>query len=242
MSVRAMRAGRTSTLDRDDGMEQRKFSVSRPRWLGAAVLAGILCASLIVFALPWRNGRVARSRPVTVSSPFKNTASDVAFVGDAVCTKCHEQLSRSYQHHAMGRLADLAGAANTPGLSEAKGVAFEARGLEYAVELRNGKVVHSETRKGAAGEVVARIEAEIAYVIGSGRRGRSYLVERDGFLFQSPISWYSQERRWGLSPDSRAKSNHFQRAVGPNCLFCHTNRYEPVDGMVGRYALPISRG
>ena len=89
------------------------------------------------------------------------------FRGDAVCAKCHEQLSRPYQHHAMGRSADMAGTANTPGLSEAKGVAFEARGFEYAVELRNGKVVHSETRKGATGEVVARIEAEIAYVIGS---------------------------------------------------------------------------
>lgn len=219
------------------------FSVGRPRWLGAAALVGVLCAGLLVFAPPWRHGRGARSRPLTASSPFKNTAPNVAFVGDAVCAKCHEGLSRSYQHHAMGRSAALAAPANTPGLSEATGRAtFEARGFEYAVELRDGKVVHSETRKGAAGEVVARIESEVAYVIGSGRRGRSYLVEHDGFLFQSPISWYAQEGRWDLAPDSRAGSSRFQRAISPNCLFCHTNRYEPVDDMVGRYAPPTFRG
>jgi len=238
-----MGVGRASTLDRGDGMGHRGFSMSGPRWLGAGVLAGVLCVGLLVVALARRDGRGARSRPVMVSSPFKNTASNVAFVGDAACAKCHESMSRSYQHHAMGRSADLAGAANTPGLSDGDGrAAFEARGFEYAVELRDGKVVHSETRKGAEGAVVARIEAEVAYVIGSGRRGRSYLVERDGFLFQSPISWYSQEERWDLSPDSRARSNHFQRAVGPSCLFCHTNRYEPVAGATGRYTPPTFRG
>jgi hypothetical protein len=238
-----MRAGQTSTLDRDDGMGHRGFTASRLRWLGAGVLAVLSCTSLLVLAPPWRHGRDARSRPVTVSSPFQNTAPNVAYVGDAVCAKCHEGLSRSYRGHAMGRSAALAGAVDTPGLSEGEGRAtFEAHGFEYAVERRDGKVVHSETRKGAAGEVVARIEAEVAYVIGSGRRGRSYLVEHDGFLFQSPISWYSQEGRWDLAPDSRAKSNHFQRAVGPNCLFCHTNRYDAVDGMVGRYSPPIFQG
>lgn len=224
-------------------MEHHERSSIRPRWLGAAVLVGVMCTCLLVFALTRKQAPEVRPRPATARSPFENTASNVAFVGDAVCARCHERLSRSYQHHAMGRSADLAGLDNTPGISESnRRATFEAHGFEYAVELRDGKIVHSETRKGTDGETLARIEAEIAYVIGSGRRGRSYLVEHDGFLFQSPISWYSQEERWDLSPDSRTSSNHFQRAVGPNCLFCHTNRYAAVEGMVGRYTPPIFQG
>ena len=31
------------------------------------------------------------------------------------------------------------------------------------------------------------------------RRGRSYLVAQDGYLFKSPISWYSEKNLWDLA-------------------------------------------
>jgi tetratricopeptide (TPR) repeat protein len=53
------------------------------------------------------------------------------------------------------------------------------------------------------------------YAIGSGRFTQSYLVETDGFLVESPITWYSSVARWDMSPGyDRPDHNSFERAVG----------------------------
>ena len=83
---------------------------------------------------------------------------------------------------------------------------------------------------------------KVTYEVGSGHRGRSYLIERDGRLFQSPISWYSQQGRWDLSPDSLVKNNHFERAIDSSCVFCHANRFDPVVGTINRYKSPTFQG
>ena len=48
--------------------------------------------------------------------------------------------------------------------------------------------------------MLAEIEAEVRFALGSGTRGIAFLIERDGFLFQSPIAWFAQQGRWDISP------------------------------------------
>src|SRR5207248_3744470 len=119
---------------------------------------------------------------------------------------------------------------------------FEANGLEYSIERRNGRVFHQETRRDPSGRIVARNEAEVQFVLGSGSQGLGYLIERDGFLFQSPISWYAHQRRWDLAPGYEKQNPHFDRPVVSTCLYCHANRVEPVAGTINRYQPPIFRG
>ena len=71
--------------------------------------------------------------------------------------------------------------------------------------------------------------------------GTAYLIERDGFLFQSPIAWYARARRWDLPPGYEKTNSHFERPITSACLFCHANRAEPVEGTVNRYRPPIFR-
>ena len=93
-----------------------------------------------------------------------------------------------------------------------------------------------------AGRAVAQVEAEVKYALGSGTRGISYLIEHDGRLFQSPISWYGQKRQWDLSPGYDVNNLHFDRPIEPNCLFCHANGVERFERSVNRYEQPIFRG
>ncbi len=44
------------------------------------------------------------------------------------------------------------------------------------------------------------MDLPVRYLIGSGRYCRSYVVEVDGFLQESPLTWYTAKRQWGLSP------------------------------------------
>ena len=89
----------------------------------------------------------------------------------------------------------------------------------------------------------ARTTAEARYVIGSGRQAMAFLIERgDGYLFESPITWYSRKRKWGLSPGYENDNPHFERFVKPTCLFCHSNRFDHVEGTENRYRQPIFQG
>ena len=103
-------------------------------------------------------------------------------------------------------------------------------------------MIHQETRRDASGRVIAQIEAEVQYVIGSGRQAFSYLIERDGFLFESPITWYAKDERWGLSPGYETRTSRFDRPILSECLFCHANRVERVTSAINRYRTPIFQG
>src|SRR5262249_9230133 len=78
-------------------------------------------------------------------------------------------------------------------------------------------------------------------IIGSGTHGRSYLIDRDGYLFQSSISWYANKPGWDLSPGCAADT-HFTRAVPDRCVFCHSNGAEPVEHSTTRFPPPLFRG
>lgn len=182
------------------------------------------------------------SSDITIyESPFLNTRPNVQYVGDAACVDCHQDIARHYSRHPMGRSA----AETTPTLLREfagnSGIQIERDGLTYRVLEREGKVWHRVERTDAAGKVVAVTEFPVAYEIGSGTRGKTYLVEREGRLFQSPISWYSEQKVWDLSPGYNTDLN-FNRVIGTHCLFCHVNRTAHMEETLNSYRSPIFHG
>src|SRR5262249_36593676 len=139
-------------------------------------------------------------------SPYKNTRPGVEYVGDAACARCHAEIAESYHQHPMGRSLIAVGSGPS---GEAERASFEAQGFHYPVERRGDRVIHEETRRDAQGRVIARNRGEARFAVGSGARGRTYLIDRDGYLFESPISWYSEGPRWDLSPGYRKGNAHF---------------------------------
>ena len=145
----------------------------------------------------------------------------------------------------MGRsLAPVSGMEDGPPAGSRAGLPIEHKGVRYTIEQRDGRVIHKASRRGADGNAFAEIEAEVRFALGSGTRGISYLIERDGFLFQSPIAWFAQHRRWDIAPGYGESSVRpdFERAIQPDCLFCHTNQFRAVAGTFNRYEKPIFRG
>jgi Tfp pilus assembly protein PilF len=207
--------------------------------LGLATAAGSVWRSSWVGSLIGR-GTGPAARPLAAGSPFRNIRPGVGYVGDAACARCHAEIARTYRNHPMGRsLHDL----KLARIPDTAPPAFQAQGLEYSVERRADRVFHKETRRDAGGRVVSEVEAEARYVIGSGEQALAFLLERgDGHLFQSPITWYSAKQRWDLSPGYEADNLHFERFIKPTCLFCHSNRFDHVEGTENRYRPPIFRG
>ncbi len=223
-------------------------------WLIAAAAALGVVAAIVAWQIavstapaPATAAATARgSRPPEIASPYANTRAGVAYVGDGACARCHGEIASTYRRHPMGRsLAPIeeAAAAEPAFDQSADGrTLFQADGLDYSIVRRGGRVFHREARRNGPGQPAIVDEAEVKYVLGSGNQGASFLVDRDGYLFQSPISWFTRERKWDLSPGYRKSNPHFGRGVVETCLYCHANRVEPVEGTVNRYEPPIFRG
>src|SRR5262249_55058747 len=118
---------------------------------------------------------------------------------------------------------------------------FEHLGFHFAVDRRGGRMIHRETQRDSSGRVRARLESDVHFAVGSGTRGRTYLVERDGYVLQSPISWYSGKGVWDLTPGLQVVE-HFERPAQAKCLFCHANGVEPVPHTLNRFRAPLFRG
>jgi predicted CXXCH cytochrome family protein len=171
----------------------------RRRWAVPAVLllAGLTAGGLILAAVarrprPEESGRKLAADPPlrALASPFLNTRPGVKYVGDAACAGCHRQVSRSYHGQPMGRSV----APVSPGEgAERYPATFEAPHLRLSVQRRGDRVYHKVVYRDAAGKIIPGLEpaeAEVVFAVGSGTQGRSYLVNREGYLYQSPISWY----------------------------------------------------
>lgn len=181
----------------------------------------------------WRRG----VEPAPPAAPAVNTASRLPlskpaadagdFVGSGSCAACHDTQAHSYAGHPMGYSTAPVAADPQSGIPETPESRFERDGLTYLVSRGPGTVEHSEQLRGPKGQVLAEQKVPVAFRIGSGRHGASYLVHEQGILRQSPISWFGETREFDLSPGfDRSSGTHFERLVGDDCLACHTGRLE----------------
>lgn len=221
------------------GSEHRARRNTRP---GPSAWAGLLLG-LAVAILAWGVSRPIEPRRVGIEPSRPDGVNRGRVPHDAECARCHARIVESYRRHPMGRsLATIEAWLAAGATAMASPASFEAQGLDYTFETKGGRVVHREARRDSAGRVIAENQAEILYVLGSGKQALSFLIDRDGFLFESPITYYVQERRWGLSPGYEKRNRHLHRPILADCLFCHTNRVERASGAVNQFVRPIFRG
>jgi Flp pilus assembly protein TadD len=116
---------------------------------------------------------------------------------------------------------------------------FDATGFKFLVDRRGDKVFHREIRSDRQGKKT-EFETEVRYAIGSGTRGRSYVIDYDGYLFQSAISWYDRQEIWDLSPGFAANP-HSDKMITAECLFCHCNFVESVEHSLNHFREPVFR-
>lgn len=158
-------------------------------------------------------------------SPYLNVGSDAHYVGSAACTRCHVEATETYHHTAMSvSMLPVDVAAEPPdGTFE-----HPLSGRRYEVLRRDGALWHIESKL-TKREPIVLAEYAAKYVVGSGRHSRTYLVEAEGFLVESPITWYSERKQWAMSPGyDRAEHLGFERATGQGCLECHAGRTAPI--------------
>ena len=81
-------------------------------------------------------------------------------------------------------------------------------------------------------------EHKLEYVVGSGANGLSFIVKRGNSLFQAPLSFYSRNKEWNLSPGYQLADLGFSRPIAQECVACHSGRARPMMHRNGEYLDP----
>jgi hypothetical protein len=144
-----------------------------------------------------------------------------------VCVSCHPAEAKGYATTSMARA--LSRSATQP----TGEFLHSLSGTKFSVtQERDG--MHQRIMRGDISG-----EYRIAYVVGSGHRAFGYLIQIGDYLFQSPITYQTQQGVWTMAPGYEENPNpDFNRPVGFECLLCHSGKVQPVKGTRNRYENP----
>jgi len=147
------------------------------------------------------------------------------FVGNQACVPCHAEIVKAYNATPMAMSSGRNLQPLTPGSFR-----HSTSGVRYDIDS-SGQVSFSRgTAKG---------ERHLDYYIGSGAAGRSFLYARNGFLFEAPVTWYTQTGKWDVSPGyERDTVSRWNRAIEPSCLACHASQPRWREGSQNAYGNP----
>ncbi len=204
----------------------------------AVLLASSLsCFMIILLGLysAYRPQAMVHAKSDVPSTP----AAQAEYVGAEVCATCHRPIYDSFKKTDMGRSMSIVGG-ELPSVPAGHTITVRNEPLDryYDVQSTPAGVYQSEYQKAPDGSEIFRNTQKLAYAVGSGRNGTSYLVTRDGYLYEAPLSFYTKTSSWELSPGFEVADLAFNRPALPGCLTCHSGLALPTGRGLGSYANP----
>lgn len=147
------------------------------------------------------------------------------YAGSAKCISCHKEV-----YNTQIRTAHYL-SSNPASRKTIKGsFAKDSNTVYYRPTL---KVAMEETDTGfyqvAYIDDVEKQAARFDIVIGSGRKGQSYLYWFYDNIFQLPVSYYVPGRKWVNSPNYPPKNVLFNRDIPVGCFGCHSSYIKKTD-------------
>jgi len=173
------------------------------------LMAGTGLAFVIALAVTVSQGQsVTPSTPAHASvarqidsQPRENRpVSRDSYVGDETCGSCHPGKAQSFSrtaHHLTSRQASAASIAG-PFTSGANILKTSNPGLRFRMEAKSRRFYETAIF-GIPPDTTSQTEP-IDLVIGSGRKGQSYLYWKGDRLFQLPVSYWIDVGQWVSSP------------------------------------------
>jgi predicted CXXCH cytochrome family protein len=167
-------------------------------------------------------------------SKFKNI-HEGNFVGMQQCKNCHADKHETFMHTGMGLSFDSATAQKSSGIFKKHTIVFDSLNeLYYHPFFKNDSMFITEFKLDGKDTIHKRTEF-ISYIIGSGQHTNSHMVLFNNYLYQAPITFYTQEKKWDLAPGFKEKNTRFSRIIEKECLSCHNYFPKTVEGSINKY-------
>ncbi|PCJ66535.1 MAG: hypothetical protein COA58_07080 [Bacteroidetes bacterium] len=161
---------------------------------------------------------------------YSNHADNVAYVGMETCASCHGDKHSTFIHTGMGLSFDKATRMKSSALFGTQHIVYDSiLNMYYKPFWESDKLFIKEYRLQGE-DTIHQQNVEINYVVGSGQHTNSHLFNRNGYIYQAPITFYVQDQKWDLAPGfENGNNSRFDRILNSECISCHNSMPKLVD-------------
>jgi hypothetical protein len=150
------------------------------------------------------------------------------FLGDSACQECHQEISSTYAHTAHHLTSQLPTKDSILGSFTSGQNVLKTGDPDLHFRMNAKESGFYETAVfWQPPEQKTRTE-RIDIVTGSGDKGQTYLYWKGSQLFQLPVSYWTDLKRWITSPGYSEGVANFDRPILPRCLECHATYFESI--------------
>jgi Tfp pilus assembly protein PilF len=167
---------------------------------------------------------------------YRNHSDSAKYIGMEACKACHIDKYESFIKTGMGQSFGLATKSKSAGDYSHHQAIFDASSnLWYSPQFIGEQLYIKEFRLGGKDTVYSRNEP-IKYIIGSGHHTNSHLIEENGYIYQAPLTFYTQTKQWDLPPGfEQGQNSRFSRIIGHECMSCHNSLPTYVEGSENKF-------
>jgi hypothetical protein len=138
------------------------------------------------------------------------------YVGSTSCKSCHAQIYDSYLQTAHFKSSSVVDEKNFDKIYKVPDSVFFKKDLFIKVQKDSSRYFQTAVSKG-----INAVTRPFDLVIGSGRKGQTFLFWNDSAIYQMPLSYSFTHKGWINSPGYPADKVIFNRMVPSNCFECH---------------------
>ncbi|MEI8278275.1 MAG: tetratricopeptide repeat protein [Bacteroidota bacterium] len=171
-------------------------------------------------------------------SPWKNVYdTTVHYVGMQTCRTCHEAIYQTFIRTGMGQSFDHATRQKSAADFSPDHALVYDKDIDfyYKPYWDHDSLFIMEFRTQGHDTVHKRIQ-RIDYIVGSGQHTNSHIFGVNGYLYQAPITFYTQKHQWDLAPGfEKGANSRFQRLIELECISCHNGYPDFVSTSENKY-------
>ena len=120
--------------------------------------------------------------------------------GRGLRPRCHRDIASAYARTRWADRSRRFPAGGRPAGQRQRDCRSSTRGAVHDRASRRPRIPQGRRDATPTGSRLPRSRRRSDSLSDRGRGGTLILIERDGFLFQSPIAWFAQQGRWDISP------------------------------------------
>ncbi len=152
---------------------------------------------------------------------FLNHSNSAQYVGIETCKSCHYDIYQSYIETGMGKSFAHATRAKSALPNNPPLLTDEFTNFHYLPFFKKDSLFLNEF-KWEFGDTSHQLIKKVDFIIGSGQHTNSHLWQTNGYHFQMPFTWYTQNQRIDLPPGfENGHNSRFSRPIGLECMSCH---------------------
>lgn len=209
--------------------------------MSARFLRNILLAVvLVVVTLPafFCNSPKSYIPTEHAESSWKNVYdTNVHYVGMQTCRTCHEGIYQTFIQTGMGQSFGMATREKSAADFSPEHALVYDKDLDYYYHpyFTGDSLYIMEYRLQGKDTVHKRVQ-RVDYIVGSGQHTNSHIFNQNGYLYQAPITFYTQKHKWDLAPGfEKGANSRFQRMIQIECMSCHNGYPDFVANSQNKY-------